>query len=141
MQPLSEELPEESEPAMKFPAAALHLVISSRICCLPRSCCEELPVRGVPQPSIFSSQLVRVSSKSGNTYCQANMGAGVGGVCVCGGGGGAGLTIGVATITRIGSKSLLEDPLMFKEVVLFRLFPRQSSIAGQDGINLQITVW
>ena len=60
MQSLSEELPEESEPAMKFPAAALHLVISSRICWLPRSCCDELPVRGVPQPSIFSSQLVRV---------------------------------------------------------------------------------
>ena len=64
-QSLSEELPEEREPAMKFSAAALHPVISSRICWLLRSSCEDLPVRGVPHPSMFSLQLVRVSSKPG----------------------------------------------------------------------------
>ena len=42
-----------------------------------------------------------------------------------------------ANITRIGSKSLLENSMMFKEVVFFGLLSDHSSIAGEDGIDLQ----
>ena len=49
---------------MRFSAAALHPVISSKMFSPP----EELSVRGKPQPSILSLQLDRVSSKPWDTW-------------------------------------------------------------------------
>ena len=46
---------EQIRPAMRFSAAVLHPFTSSRIV--------ELSVKGVPQPSMFAWQLVKVSSK------------------------------------------------------------------------------
>ena len=51
---------------------------------------------------------------------------------------GSWFTVCVAAITRICRESLLEDSLMFEEVVLLRLLPYQSFIAGNDGIHLKL---
>ena len=57
---------EQIRPAMRFSAADLHPFTSSRIV--------EFSVKGVPQPSMFAWQLVKVSSKpQGNKVSQTGM--------------------------------------------------------------------
>ena len=88
---------------------------------------EELPVRGVPQTiNVFFAvgQNLKQTFKDNQNVRVRFWGWG--------------LTICITFVTRISSKNLLENSLMFEKVVFLGFLPSQSSIAGKDGINLNL---